>query len=549
MHRRLSVALPLLLLLAGCSPVNVPVDGAAAAADPARIEAHVEFLADDLLEGREAGTRGFDLAARYVASQFAQLGLEPGGDDGSWLQAVPLLRGERLQEGSAFVVERDDATIEFEFEQQFLPGIGFDAEQWVVRAPMVFVGQAVVAPEFGHDDLAGVDLRGKIAVMLAGAPERFGNDPRALYASSREKLRLLAARGAVGVIGIGDPVREDKSPWARGARNWRRPAMRLRDADGRPVDSFPELRGSARLSVAAARRLFEGAPQSADEVYQRLADGRLQAFDLPGVARISGRSRLSRLDSANVVGRLAGSHAELSAEHIVHTAHLDHVGIGAEVDGDAIYNGAVDNALGVAVMLEAARLAAAAPRTARSQVFVALTAEEKGLLGAYHFAAHPGIDGELVANINMDMPVLLGPRSDVIPIGIEHSSLQGVVESAAAELRLTLTPDPFPEEVVFIRSDQFPFVQRGVPAVYLDGGIHSELPGVDGRAELDGFLRRHYHQPSDQTDLGIHYPSAARLATLNHRIGRRVGDDPQRPRWNTGDFFGDRFAGEAATAP
>jgi Zn-dependent M28 family amino/carboxypeptidase len=537
-----------LAAVVACAPV-VPDGDREASADPSRIEAHVTFLADDLLEGREAGTRGYDLAALYVASQFAATGLEAAGDDGGWLQRVPLLRGERLSDGAAFVIERDDApAIAFGFEEEFLPGLGFDAEQWEVEAPLVFVGQAVVAPEYEHDDLAGIDVSGKIAVLLSGAPARFDNDQRALYSSGREKLRLLAERGAVGVVYIGDPVREEKSPWARGAANWRRPGMRLRDDQGRPIDTFPQLRGSASLSATAARRLFDGAAMDADEVFARLERGELRGFDLPGRARISGRTVLGAVDSSNVVARLPGSDPRRANEHIVYTAHLDHIGIGAEVDGDAIYNGAVDNALGVGIMLEAARLAARLPRPARSQVFVALTAEEKGLLGAEHFAENPGLDGEIVANLNMDMPVILGAQTDVIPIGIEHSSLKAVVEAAAAELGIGLTADPFPEEVVFVRSDQYAFVRRGIPAVYLDGGIHSEVPEVDGRAQLDGFLRQHYHQPSDQLDLGIHFPTAARLATLNQRIGLRVGNAAERPSWNPGNFFGERFAGGHASS-
>jgi Zn-dependent M28 family amino/carboxypeptidase len=538
-------------LLAGCMPTP-PADRAEPGhADAARVQAHVAFLADDLLEGREAGTRGYDLAALYVASQFAQIGLQPGGDKGGWRQDVPLLRGERLQEGSQFVVERDGDRLDFVFEHEFLPGLGYDAAQWEVEGPLVFVGQAVVAPEFDHDDLAGIDVRGKIAVVLGGAPARFDNDPRALYSSGREKQRLLADQGAIGMVYIGDPVREEKSPWARGAANWARPGMRLRDALGAPVDTFPQLRGSASLSVAAARRLFEGAAQSADEVFQRLEDGQLQGFDLPGLARISGNTRLTRLGSSNVVGVLPGTDPTLAAEFIVYTAHLDHVGLGAEVNGDGIYNGALDNALGTAIMLEAARLATEAPRTARSHVFVAVTAEEKGLLGSEHFAENPGAARRLVANLNMDMPVILSDQRDVIMIGIEHSSLKAEVESAAADLDIALTPDPFPEEVVFVRSDQFAFVRRGIPAIYLKGGIHSNEPGVDGRAQLQDFLRQHYHQPSDRIELGIHYPSAARLATLNHRIGQRVGNAPLRPAWNPGNFFGERFArdGGAARAP
>jgi len=225
------------------------------------------------------------------------------------------------------------------------------------------------------------------------------------------------------------------------------------------------------------------------------------------------------------------------------TAHLDHVGIGAEVEGDGIHNGALDNAIGVSIMLEAARQAAEAEQPARrSQVFIAVTAEEKGLLGAEHFAANPSMPGTMVANINIDMPILLWPQNDVVPIGIEHSSLKADVEAAAEALSIALSPDPRPEEVVFIRSDQFAFIRQGVPAVYLKGGLEPADGEYAGRAEA--FLLKHYHQPSDQVDLPIDYPTAARMARLNAGIGQRVANADKAPRWNKDDFFGDRFAAD-----
>jgi len=533
------VALGTFVCLAACTPPVPAPEGSAR-----NVEAHVRFLADDLLEGREAGTRGYDLAALYVASQFAQIGLQPAGGRGDWRQPVPLIQGERQAEGAAFVLRRGEVEHHFVFEQDYLPAVVYDHEQWEVEAALVFVGQAVVAPEYDHDDLAGVDLQGKIAVVLSGAPARFGNDQRAYYASGREKQRLLVERGAIGLVWIGDPERESRSPWARAAANWARPGMRLRDASGHPVDTFPQLRGGASLSADAARHLFDGAEQSADEVFEHLEKGSLRAFDLPVSAHLRGSSRLTMLDSHNVVGLLPGSDPGLAAEHIVYTAHLDHVGLGAEVEGDGIYNGALDNALGIGVLIEAARLAKALPRPQRSQVFLAVTAEEKGLLGAEHFAENPSVDGRIVANINMDMPVILAPQRDVIPIGVQHSTLAAHVEAAAADLGVLLTPDPFPEEVVFVRSDQFAFVRRGIPAVYLKGGIQVDEAGLDGREMLDGFLRRHYHQPSDDLNLSIHWPTAARLATLNAAIGQRVGRAAEAPRWNPGNFFGQKFAGE-----
>lgn len=544
--KRVVVLLALSLLVA-CGREAVPPPQAGAdvqgglAGGERRIEADVAFLADDLLEGRAAGTRGYDLAALYVANRYRALGLQPAGDDGSYFQAVPLLEGRRQREGAAFVVRRGGGDITFAFQDDFLPGINFNAGTHAVTAPLVFVGQAVHAPELGHDDFAGVDVAGKIAVYFSGAPATFANTQRAFHASGRQKMQALAERGAVGAVSLGNPVDEAKYPWARGARNWQMPGMRLLDESGAPIDAYPGIRATASLGVHAARQLFEGAEMDADEVFARRESGTLKAFDLPGQATLSGSTALSRLESSNVVGLLPGSDPALAAEHVVFTAHLDHVGVGAEVDGDGIYNGAFDNALGTAVMLEAANELLAGPAPRRSMLFVAVTAEERGLLGAEYFATRPTVQGPLVANINMDMPVFLADVTDVVPIGVEHSTLEADVQAAAAGLGIGLTADPKPEEVVFVRSDQYAFVRQGIPAVYLDAGIKARSPDVDALALYEDFLTGHYHQPSDEASLPIHYPSATRLAKLNAAIGRRVGDADARPAWKDGDFFGRTF--------
>jgi hypothetical protein len=508
----------------------------------ARIEADVRFLADDLLEGREAGTRGYDLAALYVATRYRQLGLEPAGEAGTYFQRVPMLRGVRERDGARFAITRDGQTTEFAFEQQFLPGINFTQGAAEVTAPLVFVGQAVRAPELQHDDLAGVDVKGKIAVVLANAPARFHADQRAFYASGAEKLRELERLGAVGAIFLDDPVNDGKRPWSLDAPNWRRPGMRRLDPEGRPVDDFPGLAVRVSCSVQLAEAIFAGAPHTAAEVFAMLEAGQLRSFDLAGTATLATRARFERVASHNAVARLPGSDATLSAEHVVFTAHLDHLGIGAPHAGDAIYNGAQDNAVGVATMLEAAQLLATAPaRPKRSSLFIALTAEEKGLLGAFHFAAQPTVPAaSLVANVNMDMPLLRADTTDVIPIGIEHSTLEAVVRRAVAEAGLTLTPDPFPEEVVFVRSDQYAFVRQGVPAVYLNGGVKPR-DGSDGKALFTDFLSHHYHLPSDDLGRPIPWVSAARLAYVNYRIGLAIGNDRVRPAWKPGDFFGEKF--------
>lgn len=545
------LAIALAAALGACQP-GVPTSAEHAAGfDEAtaarRIEADLRFLADDLLEGRAAGSRGYDIAAHYVAADFRKLGLEPGGDDGSYFQRVPLIEAQRIPGAAELVLDgiggNAGRTERFEFQTDFLPGVNFNATHHALEAPLVFVGQGVAAPEFEHDDFRGLDLRGKVAVVLSGAPARFPNDQRAYYSSGLVKNAALVERGAVGMILLGDPERESRSPWARGARNWLVPGMRLRGPDGQAVDSFPELTATASLGAHAAGRLFTGATMSADEVFARLERGELVGFELPWRVRMAGQTRHQQVDSLNVIGRLPGSDARLADEHVVLTAHLDHVGIGAPVDGDSIYNGALDNALGSAILMEAARQATAAARPKRSQLFIALTAEEKGLLGAEYFARWPTVpkDG-LVANVNMDMPVMLTDLRDVIPIGAEHSSLAPIVAQAAAEIGLALSADPKPEEVVFVRSDQYAFIRQGIPAVYMDGGIQAHDPSVDALGQLDDFLRARYHQPDDDADQPIHYPSAARLARLNQIVAQRIADDAQRPRWNEGNFFGVRFA-------
>lgn len=549
MPRNLPLILALLCLVA-CQrePAAAPAATSASAVHSAaaqRIEADVRYLADDKLEGRDTGSRGYDLAAEYVARRYAQLGLEPAGDGGTYFQHVPLLKALRQQQGAQFVVERDGSRQELVFRDEFLPGLNYNAPAHTLTAPAVFVGQGVHAPDLGQDDFAGIDVRGKIAVLFPGAPARFDNDRRAFYSSGTQKLRELAERGAVGAVLVNTPEYEERGPWQKSAAKWNMPGMRLRAADGTGIDTFPRLKATASLSAAAARRLFAGSAHSADALFKANAAGSSESFDLPGTLTLAGSTRIEPAESRNVVGRLDGGDTALGREFVAYTAHLDHIGIGAAVDGDRIYNGAMDNALGVSIMLEAAKeLADATTRPKRSLLFIALTGEEKGLLGAEWFASYPTVPkADLVANINMDMPVLLVPARDVVPIGLEHSTLKTALESAAKEIGVGLSVDPFPEEVVFVRSDQYAFVRASVPAVYLDGGVEPAVAGgASPKDTTDKFLRNCYHQPCDDASQPIQYQDAARLARLNARIGMLIGDAAERPRWNKGDFFGDRFA-------
>ncbi|WP_198032555.1 M20/M25/M40 family metallo-hydrolase [Aerolutibacter daejeonensis] len=549
----------LLVLSAGCRRDH---DNAATRAAQARIEADVRRLADDVMEGREAGTRGHARAAAYVAARFRQLGLIPAGDKGGYLQHVPLLRAVRRRDGAALVLHRDGSDHAFAFADEFLPAPDFNRASSTVTAPAVFVGQGVQAPETGHDDFDGLDLRGRIAVVLGGAPARLGPDARAFHGSLRRKLELLVARGAVGAVLVSTRGDEAQRPWRQIAAAWARPALRLRCTTaecgrvGGAIDGFAELRAVAAVSAQAAPRLFAGSGHDYDALLAAADAGTLRGFSLPGTMTLGTPTDIRPLASPNVVARLPGRGLR-AADHIVFTAHLDHVGIGVPVHGDAVYNGALDNALGVAVMLESARELARAPTPPqRSLLFVATTAEEAGLLGADWFVRHPPVlPAALVANLNLDMPLLLAPADDVVPIGSSHSTLQATVEAAARDVGVGLSADPAPEQSMFVRSDQYPFIRAGIPAVYLAGGVEGAGWGDDPEGAADAFLRERYHRPGDDATQPIQYADAVRLARLNARIALRIAAAPERPRWNAGDFFGERFGqpvsrpGEAIATP
>ena len=545
---RTALRLPLcfcisLLALPACQRTPVPdvvtVKENAAAAQ--RIKADVRYLADDRLQGRLTGSAGYDLAADHVARRFAAIGLQPSGERGSWFQSVPLLRATRELDGARFAILRDGKRTALRVREQFLPGLSFSTAQATLEAPAVFVGHGVSAPELHYDDFAGLDLRGRIAVLFTGAPMRFDNDRRAHYGATSTKLRALAERGAIGVVFVNTAADEAQLPWARNADNWDRPGMRLRNADGSGVDVFPSLRVSATVSANAAELVFAGSGHHAAELFRAAQDGTLRGFALPGTLALAARTRIEPLQSRNVVAKLTGSDPSLAREHIVYSAHLDHLGVGASNPDspaeDRIYNGALDNALGVAILLEAARSLHAKPAPQRSLLFVATTGEEQGLLGAQWFARNP--PGELVAAINLDMPMLLAPSRDVVAIGAEHSSLQSVLQQAAKDSGVELTRDPFPEDNTFVRSDQYAFARAGIPALYLDAGITASA-GADPKLAQREFLRRCYHQPCDDASQPIQYGDAARLARLNARIGVLLGQSAQRPQWNSGDFFGAR---------
>lgn len=540
------------LIVALLGPILAgPVQADPGSPDAARLKAHMAFLADDLLEGRETGTRGYDIAARYVAAQFAQIGLQPAGDRGSYLQHVPLRGGTVVPGAAVLQIQRPGGTQALASLREFIMGPRLYADQVDVTAPLVFVGHGVTAPRFQHDDYAGLDVRGKIVVYLAGRPKRLPTEEGAHYASNLTKLRLAAQHGAVGAIELQTPEAEERNPFLRSALFNGRQSVDWVKADGSGGRDVPGIRGTAWVSMAAADAFFTEVDVKPAALLAAHRDGQpLPRMELKLAARLAQATRRTTLGSANVVGMIEGSDPVLKAEVVVFSAHLDHLGLQPGIEGDKVFNGALDNASGVATLLEMARLVAGMPsKPRRSMLFVAVTAEEKGLVGSAYFAAMPTVPAAaMVANVNLDMPNLLIDFSEVVAFGAERSSLQRAGQRAAAATGVRLVPDPWPEQGVFTRSDHYSFVQQGVPSIFITVGTGSFNAAEDGYKSREQFRREHYHRVTDDMQLPLNWNAAVRFTRLNTLLGLEIANDPQRPRWNDGDFFGELF-GKPAPSP
>lgn len=540
--------LPLLLLPLGAgAAAPVPAGAPAIAADPQRLKAHMALLADDLLEGREAGTRGDALAQLYIQTRFEEIGLRPAGDKGSWLQPFRV-RATHLVPGSAEL--RIAGATFANGEEVAIFGDPLEAEQRL-EAPAVFAGYGIVAPERGIDDYRGLDLTGKVAVVLGGPPAFLPAAEAAHHGSSEQQRLAAEARGAVGLIILWTPALERRFPFdalkpllARTDLNWLGP-------DGRPQVAAPAIRLRAFARGTAAEALLQGAPRRLPELLEEGRRRSPRGFALPARVSLERRSRHDDgLASANVAALLPGSDPRLRDEIVVLTAHYDHVGIGAPVAGDSIYNGALDNSVGTAMLIEVARLLAAAPvRPKRSILFLAVGAEEKGLIGSDYFAANPSVSGRIVANINLDGAMPFYDFSDVIAFGAEQSQMGERLAAAAGQLGLVVAPDPFPEEGIFTRSDQYSFVKRGVPSLFLYMGFH-DLQGRNvGRRLWDELNAMIVHQPGDDLSQPIDYGVTAKFADLFRRVALETANAAQRPRWYRGSPFGRLYApGEAKAA-
>ncbi|WP_293976039.1 M28 family metallopeptidase [Sphingomonas sp.] len=530
------------------------IAGGALAAEPVftpeAFRAHVAFLADDLLEGRDIGSRGHEIAARYVASRFEALGLKPAGDAGGWYQNIAFAQAKRGETRGTLSVTGPGGTKTWPHLDNVIIGINPAMPKAEVSAPLVFVGYGLEVPGQGYDDYRGLDVRGKIVVMLAGFPKGMPSEIAA-YASD-EKGAVAGKHGAIGIISIDTLASAKRRPFSQRLHFADGVTVTWIGKDGVPYREAPEIRLSGFANGPAAEALFAGGPKPLATVLKEAAvDGvRPKGFALKTSAKLTQDAIVTKITSPNVVAMLPGADPKLKDEYVVLSAHLDHIGIAPakpddKPDTDRINNGALDNAAGIATMLEVARAMSEAPaRPRRSVIFLASTGEEKGLLGADYYARNPTVPlKQIVGNVDIDMPLLLYKFTDVVAFGSDHSTLGPITAKAVAPMGLTLSPDPMPEETIFVRSDHYKFVQQGIPAVFLATGF------ANGGGEQWGkFLGGNYHHPGDDMKQPIDWASGARFAEANYRITEAMADGDTPPLWNKGDFFGDLYAPKAVKA-
>ena len=509
--------------------------------------AHIKFLSNDLLEGRGTGARGGEIAANYIAAQMEALGLKGAGANGSFFQPVSLV-GVKADPNTNLVISGRSGKETLKFADDYVALTGAQTDEVDVDADLVFVGYGISAPEQRWNDYKGqpADYRGKILVMFVNdppatndEPNLFGGKALTYYGRWTYKYEEAARRGAAGVI----LLHTDQSagyPWSvvrtsNGA--WRFDIAR------NPGDNTPFLNVRSWVTDAAARRIMKLAGRDLDDLRAKAAARDFQPIPLNLKGKINLKSEVKRVQAPNVAGILPGRDAKLRDEYVVYSAHWDHLGVGApDKTGDTIYNGAVDNASGVASVLaiaEALRKLPPAQRPRRSSLFLFPTAEEQGLLGADWYSKHPLVPLEkTAANVNLDSMNVLGITHDFIPLGAERSTLRTVVEAVARERGMRVSPDARPEQGSFYRSDHFPFAKVGVPSISLkEGNDYVGRSKEWGEEQFKAYNTAHYHQPSDEYSDTWDFRGMLQEAEIAMAIGRRIADMEQMPRFNPNDEF------------
>jgi hypothetical protein len=493
-----------------------------------KIKADITYLADDKLKGRGPGTEGYQMAVDYIVAQLKALNVKPAGEDGSWLQKVRLRKS--IPQDAQLAINNHQVE---KGSYVFFPNPAVSKIK--VSAGLVFAGYGISEPSLGYDDYAGLDVKGKIVIVTRGAPERFPSSVMAHVITTDQILKSAANHGAVGVlIALA-------SPTAR--------MPRVDDGIYSVLGDKGEVVVSAtyskQISVLAAitpsllTPIMQQTGKDLQQISSELKAGKPNSFAIDAKVELSYTSIYKDILSYNVIGKVEGTDAKLKNEYVVHSAHLDHLGIDRPVEGDSIYNGAHDNASGTASVLSIAKIYSqikAKPK--HSILFVLMTGEEMGDLGSGYFAEHPTVPAKsIVADVNTDMPTIIAPLLSITALGAEHSSLATQVDQAAGYLGIEVQPDPEPKQVRFVRSDQYSFVLAGIPALHVKYGTKT----ADGKNNLNEFVAtwraKYYHKPQDDINGIFDFEAGKKYAQLNFLIGYLVAQDMERPTWNKGDIF------------
>ncbi len=515
-------------------------DQAGAKIEENALRAHVKFLADDLLEGRGPGSRGGMLAAKYIASQFEALGLEPAAAHGSYFQQVQMI-GSKTDPGTRLMVKSSGGDSEFKFGDDFVGGTDLEQTEIPISGEIIFVGYGVSAPESNWDDYKGLDVRGKVLMMMVNdppatpaEPNLFGGKGLTYYGRWTYKYEEAARRGAAGVLLIHTNDSAGYG-WSVVRNSWGGERFGLL-----PDASTPTLKLRSWVTDAVARKIAQMGGQNLDQLRQAATTRAFKPVVLNARLDLTLRTQVQRLTSPNVVAIYRGIDPTLKNEYVVFSGHWDHLGMRPDQSGDNIYNGAIDNATGIAGIISIAKAFASLnikPR--RSILFIATTAEEQGLLGAEYYVRNPLVPvSQTVANVNIDSMNVLGTTTDITPLGADRSTLGKIVEEVAKENNLTISADAHPEQGFFYRSDHFPFAKAGIPAVNFEPGSkfvgHSEKWGEEQSAE---YREHRYHQPTDEYSPNWDFSGMVQQARLGFWIGLRIANANEAPQWNKGDEF------------
>jgi Zn-dependent M28 family amino/carboxypeptidase len=522
-------------------PISVRLPSAAFAAletiNPEHIRWHVRLLSHDLLEGRGTGQRGGDIAAEYMATQFAEYGLKPAGDNGSYLQKVPLVGITTLPETHFVLLPKQGAPMDLKPLDEYVAYDQTQQSQSDIDADIVYVGYGIEAPQYNWDDYKGVDVRGKVLLMLVNEPP--SDDPKffkgkalTYYGRWTYKYEEAARKGAVGVILI---HREDMAsyPWevVRNSNSGEKSYLKLEG---------PALKVASWVQLEVAKKLVAGSGMDLDKM---MADARSHDFHPVGLGaklRAHMASKVRNFESNNVLAMLPGSNRNLKDEAVMFTAHYDHLGIRPDMPGDNIYNGAADNATGCGILLELARaFSVAKDRPGRSVIFAAVTAEEQGLLGSEYLGKHPPIPaGKIALDLNYDDVQPIGAPEEVEVTGAERTTFYPWVQATAKEFRLAIRPDARPEAGHFYRSDHFSLARVGIPSFSINEGMkfkgHDEAWGL---AQNKEYTEKHYHQPSDEYHPEMDFVGDAAMARFGFALGWEAASFSKLIGWQKGDEF------------